>query len=58
MRLEDTRTPHPTEDSTIGTLDRGELWHPLSEDKYRELLYAEVEDLEAMVAAIEGEWYS
>ncbi len=38
-------------------LDRGELWHPLTEDEYRDRLYAEVEDWEAMVEAIEGEWY-
>jgi hypothetical protein len=41
----------------LAMLDQGELWHPLSEDEYRDLLLAEIEDLEAAVEAIEAEWY-
>ena len=43
--------------SELGMLDRGELWHPLSGDEYRALLFLELEELEAAVEEIEGEWY-
>lgn len=29
-------------------LNRGDLWHPLSENEYRDLAYAELEDLGAI----------
>jgi hypothetical protein len=41
----------------LGMLDRGELWRPLTEDEYRDLLYAELEDLKATVEGIEHECY-
>ncbi len=38
-------------------LERGELWHPLAEDEYRDLLYAQIKNLEATVEEIESEWF-
>jgi hypothetical protein len=35
----------------------GKLWRPRTEGLYRDLLDAELEDLEAAIEEIEPEWY-
>ena len=41
----------------LAMLRRGELWHPLSRREYRELLRADLDELETALEEIEREWH-